>query len=123
MYSVRGYKESGIVADGGILTSMQYEYDLIKKNEAEGIAPPYQGEAYEVRKLAPLVFFDYGRAVTEDHTSSEPDDQELYSMGVGGTIEMGEHFVGNVYYGFPLKATTTTGTDDGRLNLSLMMRW
>jgi hemolysin activation/secretion protein len=123
MYSVRGYKESGIVADGGIIASAQYEYDLVKQEAAKGAAPGSSDEKYELRKLAPLAFFDYGRARMQDTVSGERSAEELYSIGVGGIVEIGENFSGAVYYGFPLQATSTTDTKDGRLNLSLMMRW
>ena len=34
MYTVRGYDEYEIIADGGILTSIQYEYDLVQAEKA-----------------------------------------------------------------------------------------
>jgi len=123
MYSVRGYKESGIIADGGVLASLQYEYDLVKAQQAEGISSTASGEKPLLRKLAPLVFFDYGRAKIEDNLATENSAEDLYSVGVGGIIELGDNFSGAVYYGWPLEATSTTDTNDGRLNLSLMVRW
>jgi hemolysin activation/secretion protein len=123
MYSVRGYKESGIVADGGILASAQYEYDLVKREESQDGSSPESEVKPFVRKLAPLAFFDYGRARIEDEVPGEKGVEDLYSVGVGGIVELGDNFHGAVYYGFPLEATTTTDTHDGRLNLSLMMRW
>lgn len=124
MYSVRGYKESGIVADGGILASLQYEYDLVKAEQARYGAEPAGNRDTKpfLRKLAPLAFFDFGRADYRSNVAGE-HDEELYSIGTGGLIELGDHFVGAVYYGWPLQATATTDTEDGRLNLSLMMRW
>ena len=123
MYTVRGYKESGIVADGGILASAQYEFDLVKHEQSMETPRPMTEEKPWLRKLAPLAFFDYGRAKMEDRVAGENRAEELYSVGVGGIIELGDNFSGAVYYGFPLKATSTTDTKDGRLNLSLMMRW
>ena len=38
-------------------------------------------------------------------------------------MELGEHFNAGIYYGYPLKATDTTDTNNGRLNIGLMMRW
>ena len=35
LYTVRGYQESEIVADGGIIASVQYEYDIVKAIEKE----------------------------------------------------------------------------------------
>ena len=123
MYSVRGYKESAIIADGGLLASIQYEYDLIKRDAAEGTFRSSSDNKYELKKLAPLVFFDYGRAKIKDKVAGEDGSEDLYSVGVGALVEIGEHFSGAVYYGFPLEETTTTDDKDGRLNLSLMVRW
>jgi len=123
MYSVRGYKESGIIADGGLLASAQYEYDLVKHDEAKGVSSPITEEKPWLRKLAPLAFFDFGRANVEGKAAGEYGDQDMYSVGVGGLVEIGDHFSGAVYYGFPLEATETTDTKDGRLNMSVMLRW
>jgi len=123
MYTVRGYEESGIVADGGILASVQYEYDLVRSDQADGSSTAGTDKKPLLRKLAPLVFFDYGRAMIKDKVPGEIGDEELYSVGPGGVIELGDNFSGSIYYGFPLKATSTTDTKDGRLNLSLMWRW
>ena len=122
MYSVRGYKESRIVADGGILASAQYEYDLVKHDAAQGVSRTSLGE-YELKKLAPLVFFDYGRAKIKDAVAGENSSESLYSIGVGMLVELGENFSGAVYYGYPLESTDTTDQGDGRLNISLMMRF
>ncbi len=123
MYTVRGYKESGIVADGGILASAQYEYDLVKHDQAKGVSAPVSEEKPWLRKLAPLAFFDFGRAKVEGKVAGESGDEDMYSVGVGGIVEIGDNFSGAVYYGIPLEATSTTDTKDGRLNLSVMMRW
>ena len=123
MYTVRGYEESGIVADGGILASAQYEYDLVKSDQAKGPSAAASEKKPWLRKLAPLAFFDYGRAKIKDKVAGERGAEELYSVGAGGIVELGDNFSGAVYYGFPLKATSTTDTHDGRLNLSLMLRW
>ena len=120
MYSVRGYQESRIVADGGILASLQYEYDLIKKNQAE------QGQKEDknkLKKLAPLVFFDYGRAKTKDHVAGEKGVQELASLGFGLVAERGEHLSAGIYYGHPLRSTTTTKEGNGRVNIGFTLRF
>ena len=123
MYTVRGYKESGIVADGGVLASAQYEFDLVKYEQAQELSGMQSEEKPFVRKLAPLAFFDYGRAEIEDNVAGERSAEDLYSIGVGGLVELGDNFSGAIYYGHPLEATSTTDTHDGRVNLSLMMRW
>lgn len=64
MYSVRGYDEYEVVADGGILASAQYEYDLVRQQQVEeGRQLQTQtGKRPFLRKLAPLAFFDYGKS-------------------------------------------------------------
>jgi hemolysin activation/secretion protein len=123
MYSVRGYKESKIVADGGVLGSIQYEYDLVKRDDAKGVSRTSSGKNYELKKLAPLVFFDFGQARMKDKVAGERGTEELYSIGVGTLVELGKNFSGAFYYGYPLEDTDTTDKGDGRINVSLMMRW
>ena len=124
MYTVRGYKESRIVADGGILASLQYEYDLVKRSEANRTKSSKSQEKKPwLKKLAPLAFFDYGRAETKDSVAGEKGTEELYSVGFGAIVELGEHFNTGIYYGIPLRSTDDTKKGDGRLNIALTMRW
>jgi hemolysin activation/secretion protein len=122
MYTVRGYEESAIVADGGILASAQYEFDLVKYDQAQDVSKTKTDVKPFVRKLAPLAFFDYGYAKMKDNVAGE-DNETLYSAGPGGIVELGDHFMGVIYYGFPLKTTSTTDSHSGALNFSLMLRW
>jgi hemolysin activation/secretion protein len=123
MYTVRGYEESGIVADGGILASAQYEFDLVKYDEAQDVSKTETDVKPFIRKLAPLAFFDYGRAKIKDSVPGEEGAENLYSVGPGAVVELGDHFMGVVYYGFPLKTTSTTDSHSGSINFSLMLRW
>ena len=100
MYTVRGYKENRIVADGGIIAQVQFEHDLVKQDLAQGTASDPKPW---LRKLAPLVFFDYGRASIKDKVAGEKGSEELYSLGVGALVELGDNFSGGVYDGYPLK--------------------
>jgi hemolysin activation/secretion protein len=128
MYTVRGYKEYEIIADGGTLVSLQYEFDLVKYNQSK---EPKGGSKtgsknknkYELRKLAPLVFFDYGRAKIEDPLPTENRSEDLCSIGIGTLVEIGDNFSGALYYGFPLNSTDETSVGSGRLNVGLLMRW
>jgi hemolysin activation/secretion protein len=122
MYTVRGYEESGIVADGGILASAQYEFDLVKYDQSKDINKTKTDVKPFVRKLAPLAFFDYGYAKYKDKVPGE-ENEDLYSVGPGGIVELGDNFMGVIYYGFPLKTTSTTDSHNGKLNFSLMLRW
>lgn len=120
MYSVRGYDEYEIVADGGILASVQYEYDLVRHGQA---VEKKTAANDDLRKLAPLAFFDFGRSQVEDPVAGEKENQTLYSVGVGTVFEIGNNFSGALYYGYPLKETNDTDKGKGRLNASVMLRW
>ena len=127
LYTVRGYEEDEIVADGGILASAQYEFDLVKLSEAEENREDESQESTKekpwLRKLAPLVFIDCGRAVMKNPVAGESEIRELCSIGTGLICELGDNFSAGVYYGWPLRGTEETDRGDGRLNLSLIMRW
>ncbi len=123
MFSVRGYKESRIVADGGVLASVQYEFDLVKHDQPQDISETGAEKKPWLRKLAPLAFFDYGRAMIKHRVAGEQGSQDLYSVGVGTLVEIGDNFSGALYYGYPLESTNTTDEGEGRINISLMMRW
>jgi len=123
MYTVRGYDEYEIVADGGILASAQYEFDLVKYEETKEAAKTKPEKKPFVRKLAPLVFFDYGRPKIRHPIATEKGHEELMSVGLGTIVELGDHFSGAVYYGYPLGPTDDTRRGKGRLNAGLMMRW
>lgn len=121
MYSVRGYDEYEIVADGGILASAQYEYDLVRHSQA--VEEQKIGTDVDLRKLAPLAFFDFGRSEIEDPVVGERKNTTLYSVGAGVVFEIGGNFSGAVYYGHPLKGTANTRQGKGRVSASAMVRW
>ena len=121
MYSVRGYDEYEIVADGGILASAQYEYDLVRHSQA--IDEQEIGTNVDLRKLAPLVFFDFGRSDIQDSVPGERSNTTIYSTGAGLIFEIGEYFSGALYYGHPLKGTDDTRQGKGRLHASAMIKW
>jgi hemolysin activation/secretion protein len=124
MYSVRGYDEYEFIADGGVLASAQYEFDLVKyANSGFGKTEAEQEEKPFLRKLAPLAFFDYGRAKIKDPVGTEKGHETFASVGLGAVVELGDNFVGAIYYGYPLKATDDTDRGEGRLNVGLIIRW
>jgi hemolysin activation/secretion protein len=127
LYSVRGYEEDEIVADGGVLISGQYEFDLVKygqPKEARAAAPKKrQAKGLYMRKLAPLAFVDYGRAKTKDPLPGEQETQKLCSVGVGAICEVGDNFTAGLYYGWPLRETDETDRWEGRLNVNLVYRF
>ncbi len=127
MYSVRGYDEYEHVADGGILASVQYELDLVKLEESQQSQETEEvrlnAEKPFLRKLAPLVFFDYGRAKIKDPIGTEKEYEELMSVGVGFIVELGDNFRGALYYGYPLADTDSTRIGKGRLNAGAMYQF
>jgi hemolysin activation/secretion protein len=123
MYSVRGYDEYEIVADGGILASVQYEYDLVRHSQT--VEPGTKTSKYieSIKKLAPLAFFDYGRTKVESRVPGEKGNQSLYSIGVGLAFDVGNNFSGALYYGYPLEDTDDTNEGKGRISASALLRW
>jgi len=125
LYSIRGYEEDEIVADGGILISGQYELDLVKVGEAGHDQSSELNETKKplLRKLAPVAFIDVGRAKTKHSIAGELAVQELCSIGTGLIIETSNNFSAAMYYGWALRGTDETDRGDGRLNMSFMMRF
>ena len=125
LYSVRGYEEDEIVADGGILISGQYEFDLVKVGQAnrDQSSELKESEKPLLRKLAPVAFIDSGRAKTKQSIAGELAVQELCSVGTGLIIETWDNFSAAMYYGWALRGTDETDRGDGRLNMSFMMRF
>jgi len=123
MYSVRGYDEYEIVADGGILASIQYEYDLVRHSQTVKSGTGTSEYIESIKKLAPLGFFDYGRTKVKSPVPGEKDNQSLYSIGVGLAFDVGNNFSGALYYGYPLKDTDDTNEGKGRLSASALLRW
>jgi hemolysin activation/secretion protein len=127
LYSLRGYEEDEIVADGGILISGQYEFDLVKAREANRDQQESAGRDENkkplLRKLAPVAFIDSGRAKIKQPVAGEKAIQELCSIGTGLIIETWDNFSASVYYGWALRGTDETDSGDGRLNMSFMKRF
>ncbi len=126
LYTVRGYQEDEVVADGGLLFSTQYEFDIVKHGLAGSDGQDQSdksGEEKWLKKLALLCFFDFGRAVTKSPVAGEKKIEELSSIGVGTAITLGENFDAAVYYGYPLRGTDDTDTGTGRWNFTFVYRW
>ncbi|MHC4228798.1 MAG: ShlB/FhaC/HecB family hemolysin secretion/activation protein [Planctomycetota bacterium] len=119
LYSVRGYEEDEIVTDGGIIISAQYEFDIVKAGSAE----QKETEKPLLRKLATLAFIDYGRAKIKDAVASEKRVRELCSTGTGITLEVGDDFSAQIYYGWALRGTDETDRGEGRVNANFIKRF
>jgi len=123
LYSVRGYREDEIVADGGIIASGQYEFDLVKYNQPvsdnQTNSTKSQNTEPWLKRLAPLAFIDYGRAKTKSPVLGEQETKELCSAGVGLIVGLSDTFDASLYCGWPLRPTEETDEGDVRLNVSL----
>ena len=126
LYSVRGYKEDEIVADGGMLFSAQYEFDLVKHNRVRAKRETESEDTAKkswLRKLALLSFVDSARARTKSPVPGEQGIQELFSVGVGLAATLGDNFDAGIYYGHPLRSTDDTRRGRGRWSFNFIMRW
>ncbi len=129
MYSVRGYKEYEILADGGLLASAQYEFDLVRYEKLKEYSKEQlnkeQTKQQGLKKFAPLVFTDYGRSKINDASSTidEKTHETLWSAGIGTLAEYGDNLSAAVYYGIAMRDTEHTDAGDGRVNVSFMLRW
>jgi len=127
MYSVRGYDEYEVVADGGLLASIQYEFDWLRYDRAVDTAADSNevgpADDMELTKLTPLIFMDYGRSDIKDSVAGEKPNVTLWSVGVGTVIELGGNLSGACYYGYPLRKTDDTREGKGRVSASFMLRW
>jgi len=130
LYTVRGYREDQIVADEGMLYSVQYEFDMIAFNEAgnhlNNMEQNNEAEDKEqpwLRKLAPVAFIDGGRAKMEHRVAGEPGTEELFGAGVGLIGEVGENFEAAAYLAWPLRDAGRTQAGQERLHLSFIARW
>jgi len=127
LYSVRGYEEDEVVADGGILISAQYEFDQVRSYQSDR-GEQNSSESNDtgkrlIKKFAPLVFIDWGRAKTKHPVAGERRVHELCSIGTGLIFEVGDDFTGQLYYGWPLRGTDETDRGHGRLNASFVTRF
>ncbi len=130
MYSVRGYEEYETIADGGFLGSVQYEFDLVKWDKTSGAPKQNAEEAdktktkkFDLKKLAPLAFFDFGRTDMTDHSDTERAHETFVSVGPGVLAEVGDNFSAGLYWGIALRDTDYTNAGDSRVNVSFMARW
>lgn len=123
LYSVRGYKENDTVADGGILASAQYEFDLVKYYQnKDGISSDSLLSSLPwLKKMALLMFTDYGHAENKEPIpAGEIKSEDLLSIGCGLHTQITEKVNIQLYYGMPLLSTEDTQSGEGRWNLAFM---
>ncbi len=128
LYSVRGYREDRVVADGGVIASLQYRFDLTRYEKNGTSAEPEQPRSNKSKEVWPpnvslLAFTDYGQAKIQDPVPGEKGTQNLWGAGVGTLLEMGKNFDASIYYALALHSVEGTDSGDGRLHLTLIYRW
>ena len=131
LYSVRGYEEDRIVADGGFLSSFQYRFDLTKHenvinrigdDEEEQPGSNNSEEAWPPN-ISLLAFTDYAQAKIKNPVVGEKRTENLWGAGVGTLLEVGDHLDATIYYSWPLLSVDDTSSGKGRFNFSVIYRW
>ncbi|MBN1506153.1 MAG: ShlB/FhaC/HecB family hemolysin secretion/activation protein [Sedimentisphaerales bacterium] len=130
LYSVRGYPEDALVADGGILASLEYRRCLIRDLGAGKRARSDTNKKTWPVDVSLLAFTDYGQARIEDPQPGELKTQDLWGIGLGTLITVGSKFEARAYYGWALHEIVRPGDDriladegDGAWNFSFLLRW
>jgi hemolysin activation/secretion protein len=124
LYSVRGYPEDLLVADGGILASVEYRFYLSK---CLGI----DAQAVNKMEVSLVGFTDYGRPTIQDPTVGEFRALDMWGMGVGTILEVKPNFLAGIYYGWALREVRSpsnnriilTGEGDGQWNFNFVYRF
>ncbi len=129
LYTVRGYDEDEYVADGGVILSAQYRFDLTRYLHRDDQLDDEQGDsdAPEVQdngppKVSLLAFTDYAKGKTIDPIPGEISRQIMWGAGVGTSIEFNNNLSAAVYCSWPLKDTVGTDSGSETWNFSFMFR-
>jgi hemolysin activation/secretion protein len=129
LYSVRGYPEDALVADGGVLASLEYRRSLVRGLGAE---PPEKGRDKKAwpTTISLLGFTDYGRTKIRHPLPGELRAQDMWGIGLGTLITVGRHFEARIYHGWALEEIERPGDGriladegDGEWNFSFLYRW
>lgn len=129
LYTVRGYEEDEIVADGGLLASLEYRYDLTQSLHPKQGGGDSGGKRSPSLDVSLLGFTDYARPEIKDPVPGEFDTQTMWGAGLGTLIGMGGNFQAGIYHGWALRRTkrgdgsTITGRGDTQWNFNIIYRW
>jgi hemolysin activation/secretion protein len=134
LYTVRGYHEDEIVADGGLLASLEYRFYLSrylspsKTDAAE--AKGKKAGAWWRPDVSLLAFTDYGRPEIKDPQVGEFDTQNMWGIGLGVVLEIKNNFSAAVYHSWALKETVRpsdgsilTDEGDSQWNFNFILRF
>jgi len=128
LYSVRGYPEDALVADGGALASLEYRRCLVRGFGEE----PTKGSNKKIgpMNISLLGFTDYGQAKVRHPLPGELGAQDMWGIGLGTLITVGKNFEARIYYGWALReierpsdGRLLADQGDGAWNFSFLYRW
>jgi len=114
--TVRGYDESKIGADQGLLVSAELRspaFLLGRFGEGEELA----------HRLQALAFFDAGFGDTKCRKQDEEDSEKLESAGVGVRYSMGKHVTLRLDYAWRLKETEDGDGRTGRVHMGVTVSY
>jgi hemolysin activation/secretion protein len=130
LYTVRGYEEDEIVADGGVLASLEYRYGLTKALRGEqDDRRVHDGRRSSWVDMSLLGFTDFGRPEIKDPEPGEFDRQDMWGVGLGMLFEVGDDFQAGIYHSWALQETqrgdgsTITDSGDSQWNFNFIYRW
>ncbi|MEN6426747.1 MAG: ShlB/FhaC/HecB family hemolysin secretion/activation protein [Phycisphaerales bacterium] len=130
LYSVRGYPEDALVADGGTLTTLEYRRCVVRGLGADDAKEGEKDTKTWPIDISLLGFTDYGRAKIKDPVAGELGAQDLWGIGLGMLITAGEHFEARIYHGWALEeierpsdGRILADEGDGAWNFSFLYRW
>ncbi|OHB62618.1 MAG: hypothetical protein A2Y76_09875 [Planctomycetes bacterium RBG_13_60_9] len=135
LYTVRGYEEDEIVADGGILASLEYRFYVTKCLFPLEEAKSTQSQDRKDRRSAPLdvslvAFTDYGRPEIKDPQEGEFGAQDMWGIGLGTIIECKKNLWAAIYHSWALRETIRpsdgsilTGEGDTQWNFNFILRF
>ncbi len=129
-YSVRGYPESAVSGDSGIIGSAEYRYYFARSLSVEPLPREAFGQQFRFAPPQPYgqadwdlvlrAFADIGFVRDTHPLSFEPDDT-LIGTGVGAELRFGRSISGRVDLGFPVRDLESAGVKswDPRVHFSL----
>ncbi len=106
--SVRGYLESQVLVDDGVIGSVELYSPRLVPADWEG-----------VDKLKALVFADIAHGWIKKATAGVDSSVSLYSVGMGLRAKLWRYFVGSLDWAFPLIANDDVRSGESRLHFNV----
>ncbi len=94
--TVRGYRENQITTDNGVNASLEWRIPVIQ------LKIPYLSKEPGDGMLHLCPFFDFGKGWNSD--LEDPEDDMLYSAGIGARWSVGKYLNAEIYWGKAIKS-------------------